>query len=99
MAVNSFKDMSKLKKMADDAKKFMDVSRTVGVSKRGYVKISLDGEKHLKSVDFSAEAMKLSPEELAKCVKEAHKAAAKEMDKIVKKQMKTSGLGNMLMGQ
>lgn len=96
--INNLKDMSKFKKMADDTKKIMEDIRATGVSKKGYVKISLDGEKGLKNIEFSEEAMKTTPEELSKCAKEAHKAAAKEIDKIVKKQMKNSGLSNFLMG-
>jgi DNA-binding protein YbaB len=98
-AFDNLKDMTKLKKMADDAKKKMEEARATGVSKKGYVKVTLDGEKELKNIEFSAEAMKIAPEELAKCTKEAHKAAAKEVDKISKKQMKNSGLSDLLMGK
>lgn len=98
-AFDNIKDMTKLKKMADDAKKLMETARATGISKKGYVKVTLDGEKELKNIEFSLEAMKINPEELAKCTKEAHKAAAKEVDKISKKQMKNSGLSDMLMGK
>ena len=98
-AINNLKDMTKLKKMADDTKKIMGEIRATGVSKRGYVKISLDGEKGLKNIEFSNEAMNISAEELSKCTKEAHKAAAREVDKMVKKQMKNSVLSNFLMGK
>jgi DNA-binding protein YbaB len=98
-AFDNVKDMAKLKKMADDAKKQMETIRATGLSKKGYVKITLDGEKELKNIEFSPEAMKITPEELAKCAKEAHKAAAKDIDKSVKKQMKNSGLNDMLMGK
>ena len=98
-AFDNLKDMTKLKKMADDAKKMMESVRATGLSKKGYVKVTLDGEKELKNIEFSEEAMKISPDELSKCTKEAHKAAAKEVDKISKKQMKNSGLGDMLMGK
>ena len=87
-------EMNKLKKMADDTKKQMELVKASGLSKKGYVKITLDGEKGLKNIEFSNEAMKITPEELSKCVKEAHKVAAKEIDKIVKKQMKNSGLND-----
>lgn len=97
--VDNFKDLGKLKKMADDAKKIMDDIKSTGLSKKGYVKVSLDGEKNLKSIEFSDDSMKIGTDELAKCVKEAHKAAAKEVDKVVKKQMKNSGLSNFLMGK
>jgi DNA-binding protein YbaB len=97
-AFDNLKDMSKFKKMADDAKKLMDDVRSTGVSKRGYVKVTLDGSKELKNIEFSADAMKIPPEELSRMTKEAHKAAAKEVDKISKKQMKTSGLAEMIMG-
>jgi DNA-binding protein YbaB len=96
---DNVKDMSKLKKMADDAKKVMEEIRATGLSKRGYVKVALDGEKHLKNIEFSPEAMKITPDELAKCTKEAHRAATKEVDKLVKKQMKNSGLNDLLMGK
>ncbi len=98
-AINNLKDMTKLKKMADDTKKIMEEIRATGVSKKGYVKITLDGEKGLKNIEFSSEALRITPEELSKCAKEAHKAAAREIDKHVKKQMKNSGLSNFLMGK
>lgn len=97
-AFDNIKDMTRMKKMADDAKKQMEEIRSTGVSKKGYVKVSLDGEKNLKNIEFSEDALRTNPEELAKCVKEAHKAASKEVEKIAKKQMKNSGLGEMLMG-
>ncbi len=97
-AFDNIKDLTRLKKMADDAKKVMEETRATGVSRKGIVKISLDGEKSLRSVEFSEEISRTSPEELAKLVKEAHKAAAKEIEKLNKKQMKSSGLGDMLMG-
>ena len=87
-------EMNKIKKMADDTKKQMESVKATGLSKKSYVKVTLDGEKGLKNIEFSTEAMKINPEELAKCVKEAHKIAAKEIDKIVKKQMKNSGLND-----
>ncbi len=98
-AIESLKDMTKFKKMADDAKKVMEEIRVTGVSKRGYVKITLDGEKALKNIEFSTEALTINPDELSKCAKEAHRAAFKEVEKHVKKQMKNSGLGNFLMGK
>jgi DNA-binding protein YbaB len=98
-AINNLKDMSKFKKMADDTKKIMEEIRATGMSKKGYVRITLDGEKELKNIEFSENALKTNPEELSKCAKEAHKAAAREIDKMVKKQMKNSGLSNFLMGK
>ncbi len=97
--MDNAKNMAKLKKMADDAKKVMSDIKATGVSKKGYVKLSLDGEKNLKNIEFSDEALKITSDELAKCTKEAHKAAAKEVDKMVKKQMKNSGLNDLLMGK
>ncbi|SRR5271157_1709320 len=97
--INNLKDMTKFKKMADDTKKIMEEIRATGVSKKGYVKITLDGEKGLKNIEFSSNAMKTTPDDLSKCAKEAHRAAAKEVDKIVKKQMKNSGLSNFLLGK
>lgn len=98
-AFDNIKDLTKMKKMADDAKKQMEEMRSTGVSEKGYVKVTLDGEKNLKNIEFSAEALTTNPERLAKCVKEAHKAAAKEVEKLAKKQMKNSGLSDMLMGK
>jgi DNA-binding protein YbaB len=94
--MDNFKDMAKYKKMADDAKKMLEETRASGVSKNSYVKITLDGEKNIKHLDFSPTALKLPPEELSKVTKEAHKMAAKEIDKINKKQMKNSGLSDLL---
>jgi len=97
--MDNLKDMSKLKKMADDTKKLMEDTRATGLSKSGYVKVTLDGEKNLKNIEFSAQSMKLTTEELAKCTKESHKMAAKEIDKINKKQMKNSGLSDLFAGK
>ena len=99
MPIQDFKDLARLKKIAEETKKTMEEIRATGISKKNYVKLTLDGEKDLKNIEFSDEAMKLDKEELAKCVKEAYKAAAKEVDKIVKKQMKTSEIGNLLLGR
>jgi DNA-binding protein YbaB len=99
MPIQDFKDLARLKKIAEETKKAMEEIRATGISKKNYVKLTLDGEKDLKNIEFSDEAMKLDKEELAKCVKEAYKAAAKEIDKIVKKQMKTSEIGNLLLGK
>lgn len=96
---DQMKEMGKLKQMADDAKKEATNLRAKGSSKRGYVVVGLDGEKELKHIEFSLDALKLTPEELSKMVKEAHKAAAKEIDKMLKKQLKNSGIANMLMGK
>ncbi|MGC8765758.1 MAG: YbaB/EbfC family nucleoid-associated protein [Brevinematia bacterium] len=99
MPVQDFKDLNRLRKIAEETKKTMESLRATGISKKGYVKITLDGEKDLKSVEFSDEAMKIDKEELSKCVKEAYKAAAKEIDKFVKKQMKNSEISNFLLGR
>jgi len=99
MPIQDFKDLARLKKIAEETTKAMEEIRATGISKKNYVKLTLDGEKDLKNIEFSDEAMKLDKEELAKCVKEAYKAAAKEIDKIVKKQMKTSEIGNLLLGK
>lgn len=97
--MDNLKDIGKLKKMADAAKKDAEVLKATGRSKRGFVTISLDGEKHLKNVEISDDAMKIPASELAKLIKEAHNVAAKEIDKLLKKQMKNSPLANMLMGK
>ncbi len=99
MPIQDFKELSRLKKIAEETKKTMEEIRATGISKKGYVKLTLDGEKDLKNIEFSDEAMRIDKEELAKCVKEAYKAAAKEIDKIVKKQMKNSEIGNFLLGK
>ncbi len=77
----------------------MEEVRATGISKKGYVKITLDGEKDLRNIEFSDEALKIGKEEISKCVKEAYKAAAKEVDKIVKKHVKSSDIGNFLLGK
>ncbi len=94
-AFDNLKEMGKMKKMADDAKKQMESFRAIGVSRRGMVKLTLDGEKMLKHIEFSDLAMNQTKEELAKLVREAHKVAAKDIDKQVKKQMKNSDLASM----
>ncbi len=99
MPIQDFKELNRLRKIAEETKKTMEEIRATGISKKNYVKLTLDGEKELRSIEFSDDAMKLDKEELAKCVKEAYKAAAKEIDKIVKKQMKNSEIGNFLMGK
>lgn len=97
--MDNFKDIGKLKKMADAAKKEAEVLKATGRSKRGFVTVTLDGEKHLKNIEIADEAMRIPAGELSKLVKEAHHVAAKEIDKLLKKQMKNSGLANMLMGK
>lgn len=96
---DNFKDMTKLKQMADDAKKQAENLHATGRSKRGYVSISIDGEKHIKKVAISPEAMNLKPEDLAKHIKDAYRVGAKDIDKQLKKQMKNSNFANMLMGK
>ena len=97
--MDNFKEMGKMKKMADDAKKKAESLRATGRSKRAYVSVTLDGEKRLKNIEISDDAMLLNAADLAKMVKEAHRVAAKEIDKLLKKQMKNSGLANMFMGK
>ena len=99
MPVQDFKDLNRLRKIAEETKKTMGEIRATGISKKSYVKLTLDGEKDLKNIEFSDEAMRIDKEELAKCVKEAYKAAAREIDKIVKKQMKNSDISNFLLGR
>lgn len=94
-AFDNMKEMGRMKKLMDDAKKQLNAMRAVGVSRRGFVKITLDGEKTIKHLEFSDLAMQQSKEELAKLVKDAHKAAAKDIDKQNKKQMKNSELASM----
>lgn len=98
-AFDNFKDLGKLQKMASETKKILEEIRATGVSKKGYVKVTLDGEKNLKNIEFSEDAMSITPDDLAKCVKEAHKAAAKDSEKAMKKQSKNSGLNDLLMGK
>ncbi len=93
-AFDQFKDLAKMQQAAKEAEKLMEELRATGVSRKGYVKVTLDGKKGLKNIEFSDEAMKITPDELAKCVKEAHKAAGKEIDKLVKQKMKNSGLAD-----
>lgn len=97
--MDNLKDVTKMKKMADSAKKEAENIKASGRSKRGYATITLDGEKNLKNIEISDDAMNLPASELAKMVKEAHQTAAKEIDKMMKKQFKNSGLANMLMGK
>jgi len=99
MPIQDFKELNRLRKMAEETKKTMESIRATGISKKSYVKITLDGEKDMKNIEFSDDALKIDKEELAKCVKEAYKAAAKEVDKIMKKQMKNSDIGNFLLGK
>jgi DNA-binding protein YbaB len=96
---DNVKEMGKLKQMADAAKKESATLRASGRSKRGFVTVSLDGEKNIKRLEIIQDAMSLPADELAKLIKEAHRVACKEIDKQLKKQMKNSGLANMLMGK
>ncbi len=91
-----------MKKMADEAKKEQESLRATGRSKRGFVTLTLDGEKNIKKLEITDGALTTSGEEIAKLVKEAHRVASKEIDKQVKKQMKKSEMAGMLqkmMGQ
>ncbi|NPV01888.1 MAG: YbaB/EbfC family nucleoid-associated protein [Brevinematales bacterium] len=97
--MDNFKEVGRIKKMADDAKKETEHLRATGRSKRGYITITLDGDKAIKSIEFSEDTANLPREELAKLTKEAHSVAVKEIDKMLKKQFKNSGLANMLMGK
>lgn len=97
--MDNLKEANKMKQMADAAKKEAENIRATGRSKRGYATVTLDGEKNLKNIEFSDDAMNISPSELAKMVKEAHQTAAKEIDKLLKKQFKNSGLADMLMSK
>lgn len=96
---DNLRDIGKMKKLADDVKRQTDAMRATGRSKRGYVTVTLDGEKNLRNIEFSDDTANINREELAKLTKEAHQAAAKEIDKLLKKQMKSSGLANMIMGK
>jgi len=100
--MGSLKDAGKMKKMADEAKKEQESLRATGRSKRGFVTLTLDGDKNIKKLDIVDNAMSVSGTELAKHIREAHRVASKEIDKQVKKQMKKSEMAGMLqkmMGQ
>lgn len=96
---DNIQEIQSMRKMAESAKKDAETIKASGRSKRGFVAITLDGEKNLKKIEFSEEAMSLSPDELSKYVREAHRVAAKEIDKLMKKQFKNSGLANMFMNK
>jgi DNA-binding protein YbaB len=80
-------------------KKQLEEMRIKATSKKDYVKVTLDGEKSLKHIEFSDDAMKLSKDELAKHIKEVMKNASKELESWQKKNYKNSPVANMLQGK
>ncbi|MGL4393936.1 MAG: YbaB/EbfC family nucleoid-associated protein [Brevinema sp.] len=94
--LDNMKQMMKMREEMNGYKKQLEEMRIKASSKKDYVKVTLDGEKTLKHIEFSDEAMNLSKEDLAKNVKEAVKAASKELESIQKKTFKNSPIANLL---
>ena len=96
---DNVKEMMKMRGEMSSYKKELEEHRVKTASKRDYVKITLDGEKTLKHIEFSDEAMKLSKEDLSKYVKEAMKTGTKELDAWQKKNFKNSPMAQMFQGK
>ncbi|MGL5955547.1 MAG: YbaB/EbfC family nucleoid-associated protein [Brevinema sp.] len=96
---DNMKNMMKMREEMNSYKKQLEETRFKAVSKKDYVKITLDGEKTLKHIEFSDEAMKLPKEELAKHIKETLKKCGKELESWQKKNFKNSPMANMLQGK
>ncbi len=96
---DNVKEMMKMRGEMSSYKKQLEEVRIKTASKRDYVKITLDGEKTLKHIEFSDEAMKLSKEDLSKHVKEAMKTGTKELDAWQKKNFKNSPMAQMFQGK
>lgn len=96
---DNVKNIMKMREEMQSYKKQLEDMKVKAASKKDYVKVILDGEKTLKNIEFSDDSLKLSKEELAKCVKEAMKAASKEIESIQKKNFKNSPIAHMLQGK
>ncbi|MGL4562788.1 MAG: YbaB/EbfC family nucleoid-associated protein [Brevinema sp.] len=97
--LENVKQAMKMREEMNSYKKILEETKVKASSKRDYVKVTLDGEKTLKQIEFSDDAMKLSKEELAKYVREAMKTASKELEAIQKKTFKNSPMANLLQGR
>lgn len=97
--LDNMKNIMKMREEMNSYKKMLEETRVKASSKKDYVKVTLDGEKTLKQIEFSDDAMKLSKEDLAKYVREAMKTASKELESIQKKTLKNSPIANMLQGK
>lgn len=95
---DNMKNMMKMRGEMNAYKKQLEEIRIKAVSKKDYVKVTLDGEKSLKHIEFSDEAMKLSKEDLTKHIKDAMKSASKELETWQKKNYKNSPIAQMLQG-
>ncbi|MGL4677582.1 MAG: YbaB/EbfC family nucleoid-associated protein [Brevinema sp.] len=96
---DNVKNMMKMREEMNSYKKQLEEARFKAVSKKDYVKITLDGEKTLKHIEFSDEAMKLPKEELAKNIKETVKKCNKELESWQKKNFKNSPMANLFQGK
>lgn len=96
---DNVKNMMKMREEMSAYKKQLEEIRIKAVSKKEYVKVTLDGEKSLKNIEFSEDAMKLPKEELAKHVKEVMKTGSKELESWQKKNFKNSPMSQMLQGK
>lgn len=98
-AFDNIKDAMKMREQMNTYKKELEGMRVKASSKKDYVKITIDGERNIKSLEFSDEAMKLPKEDLSKHVRETMKAAGKELEGIQKKNFKNSPLAQMFQPQ
>lgn len=98
-AFDNIKDAMKMREQMNGYKKELEEMRIRASSKKDYVKLTIDGERNIKNIEFSDEAMKLSKDELAKQVRETMKAANKELEGIQKKNFKNSPLAQMFQGK
>lgn len=96
---DNVKNIMKMREEMNSYKKQLEETRFKAVSKKDYVKVTLDGEKTLKHIEFSDEAMKLPKEELVKHIRDAFKACNKELEAWQKKSFKNSPMANMLQGK
>ncbi len=93
---DNIKAAMKMREEMNAYRKQLEEIRFKAVSKKDYVKVTVDGEKTLKHIDFSDDAMKLPKEELSKHIKDAFKACSKEIEAWQKKNFKNSPIANML---
>ncbi len=96
---DNVKNMMKMREEMNAYKKQLEDIRFKVSSKKDYVKITLDGERTLRHIEFSDEAMSLSKEELAKQIRDAFKTCNKEVEAWQKKNFKNSPMSNMLQGK
>lgn len=81
--MNPFKQAGEIKKLRDQAKKIQDELSQVEVeSEKGRVKVVMDGNMKVKSVEISGEEMKDARDAFNEAVDKAQKKSAQKMQSM-----------------